>query len=181
MFSDVMRPSLFAALLVVAASCGGKARRAPRVGVVPVPSIGVGECGQPESAGVLGPSPELVHADRDLDGDGALEVVVSDRSMCSPEGNCYWNVFVTPPPGSVDHCQRFAGTVAGAALEPTAGKGEHNYTDLRGYWRLTSGGRVLLHEYRFRRGGYQVVDAIVCRREGDDRLLCAEPDADADR
>jgi hypothetical protein len=94
--------------------------------------------------------------------------------MCTSEGNCYWNVFVPPPENAAEQCQRFAGTLAAAAIEPTGGRGDDGYADLRGYWRLTSGGRLLLHEYSFRRGGYQVVDAILCRREGDDRLLCAE-------
>ncbi|MCA9675469.1 MAG: hypothetical protein H6709_22290 [Kofleriaceae bacterium] len=165
---------------VLGAGCGGKSRGAAHAQPMPVPSIGVGECGQPESAGVLGDHPDLVHADRDLDGDGQPEVVVADRSMCSPEGNCYWNVFVRPPAGAADTCQRFAGTLAGTALEPTGGTGEDRYADLRGYWKLTGGGRVLLQEYRFRRGGYQVVDAIICRREGDDRLLCAEADDGAE-
>lgn len=187
MFCDVPRSprSILASVVLVVplaalagAACGGKAKAAPRVTVVPVPAIGVGECGRPDSAGVLGAAPDLVHADRDLDGDGRVEVVVADRTMCSVEGNCYWNVFVSPPEGAAEPCHRFAGTLAGVALEPTGGAGEDNFVDLRSYWRLTSGGRVLLHEYRFRRGGYQVVDAIVCRQEGDDRLLCAEAGAE---
>jgi hypothetical protein len=161
-------------LVILAAGCGGKSRT-PRSTAVPIPTVAVGDCGRPGTDGVMGDKPDVVHADRDLNSDGVLEVVVADRTMCTPEGNCYWNVFVPPPENAAEPCQRFAGTLAAQALEPSEGQGEDRFTNLRGYWRLTGGGRVLLHEYRFRRGGYQVVDAILCRREGDDRLLCEEP------
>lgn len=164
------------AIVVVAvvslAACGGRSK--PRAQTMPVPTVKVGDCGTPGTDGVMSATPEVVHADRDLDGDGAVEVVVADRTMCTPEGNCYWNVFVSPPAGAAEACQRFAGTVAAAAIEEAGGRGDDNYADLRGYWNLTGGGRMLLSEYRFRRGGYQVVDAVLCRRDGDDRLLCEE-------
>ena len=163
-------------LALVLAACGGHTKR--KVTAVPVPTVAVGDCGSPGKDGVMGASPDPVHADRDLDGDGAVEVVIADRTMCTPEGNCYWNVFVPPPDGAADACERFAGTLAAVALEESGGHGEDNFVDLRGYWRLTGGGRLLLQEYRFRRGGYQVTDAILCRREGDDRLLCEEPEGD---
>ena len=166
--------ALFAALLIVAA-CGGKSRGPARAQPMPVPTVAVGDCGRPGTDGVMSAHPDVIHADRDLDGDGTPEVVVADRTMCTSDGNCYWNVFVKPSPDAADQCLRFAGTLAAAALEPTGGRGEGGYADLRGYWMLTGGGRLLLHEYRFRRGGYQVVDAILCRREEDDRLLCEDP------
>jgi len=161
-----------AALLV--AACGGKAKP-PRAQPMPVPTVAMGDCGRPGTDGVMSAHPQVVHADRDLDGDGTPEAVVADKALCTPEGNCYWNVFVPPLDGAAEPCQRFAGTLGAAALEPAGGRGDAGYEDLRGYWRLTGGGRFLLHEYRFRRGGYQVVDAVLCRREGDDRLLCEEP------
>lgn len=161
--------------LLALVACGGAKKPEARSVTVPVPSVSVGDCGTPGTDGVMSAHPDIVHADRDLDGDGKPEPVVADRTMCTKDGNCFWNVFVTPPEDSVNHCQRFAGTLAAAALEPTSGRGEGGFTDLRGYWMLTSGGRLLLHEYRFRRGGYQVVDAILCRREDDDRLVCEEP------
>ena len=170
-----MRLAVVAALAL--AACGGKSRP-PRSSVVPVPTVAVGDCGRPGTDGVMSDSPEVVHADRDLDGDGVPEVVVADRTMCTPEGNCYWNVFVPAPEGAAEPCQRFAGTVAAVAIEPTAVRGEDRYANLRGYWNLTGDGRMLLQEYSFRRGGYQVVDAILCRREGDDQLLCEEPTGD---
>jgi hypothetical protein len=164
--------------VVLLAACGGHHGHPAHASAVPVPTVAVGDCGRPGTDGVMGPHPEAVHADRDLDGDGVDEVVVADRTMCTPEGNCYWNVFVAPREEAADQCQRFAGTLAAAALEPdpAGGRGEDHFADLRGYWRLTSGGRLLLNQYRFRRGGYQVVDAILCRREGDDRLQCEASD-----
>lgn len=164
-------------LVVLVAACGGKSKP-PRAQKVPVPTVAVGDCGRPGTDGVMGAAPDVVHADRDLNGDGVVEMVVADRTMCTPEGNCYWNVFVPSPEGSDVSCQRFAGTLAAAALEPTSGRGEGGFTDLRGYWRLTGGGRLLLHEYQFRRGGYRIRDAILCRREGDDRLLCEEAEGE---
>ncbi len=163
-----------AVVLVVLAACGGATRPEVRAVPVPVPTVAMGDCGKPGADGVMSAHPDVIHADRDLDGDGVPEVVVADRTMCTREGNCFWNVFVQPPEGAADQCQRFAGTLAAAALEPTGGRGDSNFADLRGYWLLTSGGRLLLHEYRFRRGGYQVVDAVLCRREDDDRLVCED-------
>ncbi|MBA3819773.1 MAG: hypothetical protein H0X17_12830 [Deltaproteobacteria bacterium] len=117
-------------------------------------------------------NPRTDRADRDLNGDGNVESIVVDRSMCTSEGNCYWNVFVAAPPGS-QQCARYAGTFEAAALEPLTGRGEDNMTDIRGYWNL-HGGRLLLQSYRFFRGGYQIVDAVQCRRATDDRLECMD-------
>jgi hypothetical protein len=124
-------------------------------------------------------SPKLDRADRDLNGDGAVENIVVDRAMCTSDGNCYWNVFV-PPHGSDRECSRYAGTFAAAALEPLGSRGEDNMTDVRGYWNL-HGGRLLLQSYRFVRGGYQIVEALLCRRAADDRLDCMDGDEGADR
>jgi hypothetical protein len=46
-------------------------------------------------------------------------------------------------------------------------------TDVRGYWNL-HGGRLSLETNRFVRGGYLLVEAVQCRRAGDDRLECME-------
>jgi hypothetical protein len=81
-------------------------------------------------------------------------------------------VFVAPPANSQE-CSRYAGTFEAAALEPLAGTGEDNMTDVRGYWNL-HGGRMLLQSYRFVRGGYQLLDAVQCRRASDDRLECMD-------
>jgi len=136
---------------------------------MPTPSVQVGACGEPGRDGVMSQKPKIDHADRDLDGDGRNEPIVVDRALCTPEGNCYWNVFVSKG----DSCARYAGTFKAAALEPLTTKGEENMTDVRGYWNL-HGGRLSLETYRFVRGGYLLVEAVQCRRAGDDRLECAE-------
>lgn len=158
------------ALLLVAACTKSKPPEGPRV--MPTPTIQVGSCGEPGKDGVTSSNPTLDRADRDLDGDGSLETIVVDRSMCTSEGNCYWNVFL-PPKDGVSECSRFAGTFEAAALEPLTTQGEDHMTDVRGYWNL-HGDRLLLQSYRFMRGGYLLVDALQCRREADDRLVCAE-------
>jgi hypothetical protein len=146
--------------------------RATTPRAVPTPSVQVGACGDPGRDGVMGPAPRLDRADRDLDGDGTPEDIVVDRAMCTPDGNCYWNVFLAPPKGSED-CSRYLGTFAAAALEPLAAKGDDNMSDVRGYWNL-HGGRLLLQSYRFMRGGYQLVDALLCKRAADDKLDCTD-------
>lgn len=113
-------------------------------------------------------SPRLERADRDLNGDGTPETIVTDRAMCSGDGNCYWNVFV-----SGSDCARYAGTFEGAALEPLSSRGEDNMIDVRSYYNL-HGGRLVLQSYRFARGGYGIVDALLCKRGSDDQLECAE-------
>ena len=161
-------------LALVATACRTE-RRPTTPREMPSPSIQVGACGEPGRDGVMGAQPSVKRADRDLDGDGTVEVIVVDRSMCTPEGNCYWNVFVSPhTPGE---CSRYAGTFAAAGLEPLGSKGEDNMQDVRGYWNL-HGGRLLLQSYRFTGGGYRIVEALLCRRSaGDDKLECmdAEP------
>ncbi|HTJ43455.1 MAG TPA: hypothetical protein VL463_15230 [Kofleriaceae bacterium] len=160
-------------LLLAVAGCGAKARSTPttpRSASMPVPTVQVGSCSDPDRDGVVSPRPDLKHADRDLDGDGQNETISADRAMCTAEGNCYWNVFVHP----AGQCPRFAGTLAGARLEPLATRGDQHFLDVRGYWTLTSGNRFLVEEYRFVRGGYQSQGALLCRREDDDRLQCSE-------
>lgn len=162
---------LSALALIAIAACTGRAHRAPeppRVDRLPTPSVHVGECAAPERDGVVSEHPDRQRADRDLDGDGRPETVVADRALCHA-GNCYWNVFVRE---TADGCERFAGAIAGAALEP-APPGTTRWPELRGYWSL-GGPRVLIHTYQFRRGGYLLTEALLCRRQDDDRLLCAE-------
>lgn len=144
-------------------------KRATTPREMPLPSIQVGACGQPGRDGVMSTSPKTDRADRDLDGDGVAESIVVDRSMCTAEGNCYWNVFLA----RTGECARYAGTLAAAALEPLGSRGDDNLTDVRGYWNL-HGGRSLLQHYRFTRGGYQLVEALVCRRGSDDQLECMD-------
>lgn len=166
--------ALSLALAVTAAACGGRARpqapTPPEVTAVPPTTIKVGECGVPERDGVAGPAPTLARADRDLDGDGRPEQVVADRGRCTEAGNCYWNVFLPADDGG---CARFAGTLAGAYLEPGPASAPGVPAPVRAYWAL-GGGRLLVSDYEFRRGGYALVGTLVCRREDDERLQCTE-------
>lgn len=168
-----MSRSRFGLFLVLAACHAAPRTTGPRV--IPTPSVQVGACGEPGRDGVMGTSPKLDRADRDLNGDGTPEPIVVDRSMCTSDGNCHWNVFLAPPRGSQE-CSRYAGTFSAAALEPLAAKGDDNMSDVRGYWNL-HGGRLLLQSYRFVRGGYQLVEALLCRRAADDRLDCEDTDS----
>jgi hypothetical protein len=163
-----MRRGCLLVILIAATACTPKhaASTTPRA---PTASVQVGACGEPGRDGVMGGSPRVDHADRDLDGDGAAEPIVVDRSMCTGEGNCYWNVFTRP----AGECPRYAGTFAAAALEPLTSRGEGGMSDVRGYWNLHEG-RMLLQTYRFTRGGYRIVDVILCKRASDDRLDCAD-------
>lgn len=157
---------------LVLAACGG--RSAAKLSVAaprPASSVSVGECADPSRDGVLGASPKPVRADRDLGGDAALEQVVADRKMCDGDGNCQWNVFVAAH--GADDCVRYAGTLAAATLEPLATSGQLGMRDVRAYWKLASG-RTLVQDYRFSRGGYRVIDTLLCRTGDDDRLECAE-------
>lgn len=154
-------------------------QRSPRTTTLrpmPTPSVQVGACATPGRDGVMSAKPRLDRADRDLDGNGTREPIVVDRALCTAEGNCYWNVFVTPPTAPVGggpDCARFAGTFEGGALEPLTTRGDDNMADVRGYWNL-HGGRLLLQSYRFVRGGYRLVEALLCKRAADDKLDCAD-------
>jgi hypothetical protein len=165
-------PRLAIAALLGAAACGPPQKAAGPARAMPTPTVQVGACGDPNRDGVVGAAPRFDRADRDLNNDGSAERIVVDRSMCTPDGNCYWNVFLAPPKGSQE-CARYAGTFEAAALEPLGSKGDDNMTDVRGYWNL-HGGRLLLQSYRFTRGGYRLVEAVQCRRETDDRLECMD-------
>jgi hypothetical protein len=157
-----------AAICTMLAACVHAAPvEAPRT--KPASTVQLGSCADPSRDGVLGPSPKLERADRDLDGDGVAEVIVTDRAACTAEGNCAWNVFAT----RAGDCTRYLGTFVAAALEPLNARGDDNMVDVRGYYNL-HGGRMLLEGYHFVRGGYEQTDALVCRRESDDKLACAE-------
>jgi hypothetical protein len=152
-------------LALATAACGTRSVARP----VAAPAAQLGVCGEPGQAGVLSARPDLRRADRDLDGDGAEELVAADRGLCR-EGNCYWNIFSS---AAIGGCRRYLGTVAGAVIDRLGGRGEDGFHDLRGWWRLADGERQLLQEYRFRHGAYRINEAMVCRQKGDDRLTCA--------
>ncbi|HLU64805.1 MAG TPA: hypothetical protein VKZ63_00930 [Kofleriaceae bacterium] len=160
-------PCLLAA--AAAAAAAGCSRKRP-VGPTPVSTATVGQCADPARSGTIGDSPRLQRADRDLDGDRRAEVVAADRGLCTEEGNCYWNVFTFDERAG---CHRYAGTIAGSVIDLLARRGDDGFHHLRAWWQLTDGSRVLLQEYHFRHGGYRMAEAMVCRQEGDDRLLCA--------
>ena len=159
-----------AALALAAALLATSCARTRAVHPQPVATGRVGQCADPEQGGVIGAHPRLSRADRDLDGDDRPEVVVADRTMCTAHGNCYWNLYSQDRSAG---CQRYLGTIAASVIDRLTRRGDDGFHDLRGWWQLTADSRVLLQEYRYRHGGYRVVEALVCRQEGDDRLLCA--------
>jgi hypothetical protein len=160
-----------ALMMIVATACTRRGATSTTPRQMPTPSVQVGACGEPGRDGVMGTAPKVDHADRDLDGDGRNEAIVVDRSMCTADGNCYWNVFT--PGREAGACSRYAGTFEGSALETMPSRGDDNMADVRSYWNL-QGGRLLLQSYRFMRDGYQAEDALVCKRATDDRLECAD-------
>ena len=162
---------VFVALLT-AMGCGGKQARpasAPASHPMHLATVVVGDCADPERDGVIGDDPELRRADRDLNGDDVREAVVADRTLCTQEGNCHWNVFVRDEAAG---CSRYAGTVAASAIEPLEARGEAGFHVLRGWWSFAGGERLLMQEYQFLRGGYHVKDAVMCRQVDGDRLIC---------
>jgi len=163
-------------LIVLAAGlgalgCGSRAVSRGPARPQPAATLAPGDCGEPGRDGVLGASPRIDRADRDLDGDGTAETVAVDRRMCTADGNCYWNLFSGRARGG---CRRYLGTIAATGIEPLDQAGDDGFLDLRGWWKLSGGRRYLLQQYRFQAGSYRIVDALVCRQEGDDRLLCAD-------
>lgn len=153
------------------AACTKKGSTTPTTIRMPTVSVQPGSCAEPGRDGVMSSSPQVEHADRDLDSDGRPEIIIVDRAQCTADGNCYWNVFRQPHDAS--DCARYAGTFAGANLEPLASRGEDNMTDVRAYWKQ-AGGRMLLQSYRFVREGYRIEDVLQCKRASDDRLECAD-------
>jgi hypothetical protein len=157
-------------VLLALAACT-RTKTGPTTVRVPIASVQPGTCAEPERDGVMSEKPRVDHADRDLDGDGQVEVIVVDREKCSADGNCYWNVFRrSRDPGE---CARYAGTFAGSALETLATRGEDNMSDVRAFWKQ-SGNRMLLQSYRYVRDGYRIEDVLQCKRAPDDRLDCAD-------
>ncbi len=151
-------------LLVSASACGGSAKRRP---AVLAPNASLGDCAQPESTGVVSSNPNLKTAHRDLNGDGREELAFADRALCR-DGNCAWNLFTEK-----DGCSRYIGTVEGATLESMQSTGDEGFAGLRVWWKMPKGERFLVQAYRYRGSGYHLSEVLVCRQEGDDRLLCA--------
>ena len=164
-------PRMPLAVLLALAACTKRGPTTPTTVRVPPATVQPGACSEPERDGVMSDTPRVDHADRDLDADGRVELIVVDRAKCDDSGNCYWNVFRQPrEPGE---CARYAGTFAGSNLETLSSRGEDNMSDVRAYWKQ-SGGRLLLQSYRFVRDGYRIEDVLQCKRAPDDRLDCAD-------
>jgi len=173
--------------LVVLVACAHAPMRAPSTATHVAASVEIGACADPAKDGVVSPHGKLERADRDLDGDGVPEIVTVDRSLCTSDDNCHWNVFASPDRcrasstpegrcGPIDKqadCARYLGTFDAARLEALASTGDANARDVRAYWNQ-SGERVLLQTYRFVRGGYRIVDVLQCKHAADDRLECAD-------
>jgi len=159
-----MRHSLvMATALLLFAGCGGHPKHAPMVAA----NANIGDCANPRTSGVLSSAPSLRSAHRDLNGDGRKEKVFADRNLCRGE-NCSWNIFTES-----EGCSRYLGTIAGATLEVGSSQGEAGFAPVHAWWRLPSGARHLVQNYRYRSGGYQLIDVLICRQGGDDTLLCA--------
>lgn len=154
---------------MVLAACGGRPA-APPTRPTAVSTVAVGECADAEHAGAITAKPRVIRADRDLGGGADDERIIADKNLCDERGNCHWNVFL---PADGAGCTRYAGTLSASVLEPLLSSGGAGMRDVRGYWALASG-RMLVQEYRFSRGGYRVVDALLCRTTDDDRLECTE-------
>lgn len=150
-------------LALALAGCSRKSKP-PKIAVA---NAFVGDCVNPQVAGVLSDAPRFKRADQDLDRDGQAELVLADKRTCRG-ANCYWNLF-----SKRDGCYRYIGTVAGQALEITDRQSDGGFLDIRGWWKLPSAGRKLAQTYRFRGDGYRLAEVLLCRQGEDDRLLCA--------
>ncbi len=158
-----LSPRLALAIISAAAACGGRA--APRKSVAP--NVVLGDCADPKLSGVLSPKPKLQSAHRDLNGDGVKELAFADRALCRGK-NCSWNLFTKS-----EGCSRYIGTVEGNTLEVTETRADAGFATLRVWWRMAKGARFLVQTYAYRGEGYKLADVLVCRQDGDDRLLCA--------
>ncbi len=167
---SLCRTAAITSALVLIGACGSRASNQRPTQPIPVADgIHLGDCADPSVDGVLGDDAEFIRSDRDLNGDGVDEVVVADRDLCTAEGNCHWNLFRVH-----DGCHRYLGTISAARMRRMSGRSDDGFHDLRTWWHLTSGERALLQEYRFRRGGYHITDVLLCRPQGDDRIICDE-------
>lgn len=160
----MIRVTAISLALFSLAACGGKAKPVK----ISASNVFIGDCVDPRRAGVVSEDPELRAGHQDLNGDGSEELVYADSNLCR-NGNCYWNLFAKEKA-----CHRYIGTVAGATLEVLVPQADAGFHAIRGWWKLPSGSRQLVQSYRFRAGGYQLTEVLMCRQEGDDRLLCAE-------
>jgi len=172
MSSKLIRMSALALMASLVGACGGRSvTKSTKLPTAPNANVGVGDCGDPGRNGVVSVRPNMKRADLDLNDDGRPEPVVADRSLCTKEGNCHWNIFVRD---ATTGCHRYVGTVAGAGMQRSHERGDDGFSDLRGWWDFGRGGRLLFQHYRFRRGAYHIIEALICHRQEGGRVLCAE-------
>jgi hypothetical protein len=157
---------MVAGLAFAVTACGG----APRpVSTRPVdPSIGL--CVDPDTRGRLSAQPIEKRFDKDLNGDGVLERVAADENLCVGLGNCAWNLYALTDKNAT-RCWRYLGTIDGKAISELRSQGEEGYADLRGFWELAED-RMLVHEYRYRRGAYELVETLTCTQSRGQALDC---------
>jgi hypothetical protein len=158
---------------VATLACSGVSKRRPIA--APAPTVSPGTCADPRRDGSLSPKPDLKRADRDLNRDGVVEVVVADKALCNGR-NCHWNLFRV---GARDGqggttCHQFLGTISGASIEVSS-PGEGGYPELRGWW-MFSEDRALMSVYHFREVGYRLIETLLCRQAGGDGVRCVSDD-----
>lgn len=176
--------------LFLAAGCTSKPRRAA---MVVEPQVALSSDDLPAGVEYLDPNGACagvfmarggsmagvwVEARRDVDGDGAEDVVIADRRMCDERNNCQWQLYRGGLPASGDGgagCPQFAGAVDGQALAVV--DNDEKPRRLQGIWRLEAD-RVLRHEYRLIAGIYQLTSVSMCRIEAE-RVICSTPSDDA--
>ena len=149
--------------------CAGRNRPKPIV-----PTVSKGSCADPARDGVVTEKPSITRADYDLNGVGVLEAAAADKNACDEKNNCYWNLFRKAHVQGTNgqSCWRYIGTIEGEAMRPQNTTGEDRYLDVRGWWRLSSPERMVLSEYRFRDGVYELADSMLCKAMDGEVLQC---------
>jgi len=153
------------AALGIISSCGGSGGKRPAK--LQASNTRIGDCADPASSGVVSKSPKNRTAPRDLNGDNVPERVVADTHLCRGE-NCFWNLFAEQ-----NGCPRYLGTIEGGSLEVLLPADSSGFRDLRSWWDLPGGKRKLMQRYRFRDGGYQLSEVLICRHSDDTGVQCA--------
>lgn len=166
-----LRMAALGCALLAFSACSRGSSTAPTT-PLPLPvrgNVHLGDCADPRKHGVVGEAPSLWRADHDLDGDNVSEVVVADRTLCTREGNCHWNLYRKD-----GECHRYLGTVSAAHIQRLLPRSEQGFFGIRAWWKFAGGERILMQEYRFRHGGYRLVDALLCRQSEGNHMVCAE-------
>ena len=149
--------------------CGQRVQ--PRATVIRLGPMPVGAC-NPHHMKKSTEGKSYRRGDRDLNGDGRLELIRAERGKCSEGDNCQWEVYTHDSRGE---CKRFVGMLQGFALEMGKKRGSKDFYNLLGWWRL-GGERLLMQEYQFVGEGYLIKRALLCTRESDGRIRCSPHD-----